>query len=243
MKPALILSICCWMAASWLGRPIARQPLVSSLAMQGSLWGAMAAEFMRPALHLYWHAGREESVAAGGLRSLLARRTRAEMTTLSQQLRQANTPVPASLALRRHSEAVAASYLQLALRLAPFDWSLLDIAMEAAKTGLQQQPELVWSRLLTLAQPSLSLAGHSDINLAQALSQATVLAHLSEAAQGLGRQDLPQWRQRLQMSLAQCEKQLLAHPLNWQLMSQARQEDLQAHLSLLQRLSASYPKG
>lgn len=226
--------------ASWLAREETRLPPDRLWGVCGSLWGALAAECMRPGLHRLWHAGREQH---GPRLSRLSSKTQ-HQESLSQAALRANTSSPPSPGLLRHSFGLAHSRLQTALLLSPSDWVLLDIALESAKTGLKTDAEGTWRRMLAIAGPALRPPPDGRHSLAQSLAAATACASFCEVAHATRRPDSQAWLASLRLNLERSEALLADASQRGELqsLSPARTKDLLTQISLLRRLGDSYPK-
>lgn len=226
--------------ASWLARQETRMPPDRLWGVCGSLWGALAAECMRPGLHRLWHAGREQH---GPRLSRLSSKTKPQ-ESLNQVALRANTSSPPSPGLLRHSLGLAHSRLQTALLLSPSDWVLLDIALESTKTGFKTDAEGTWRRMLALAGPALRPPPDGRQSLAQSLAAATACASFCEVALATRRPDSQAWLASLRLNLQQCEALLedASQRGELQSLSHARNQDLLTQISLIRRLGDSYPK-
>ncbi len=226
--------------ASWLARQEPRLPPERLWGVCGSLWGALAAECMRPGLHRLWHVGREQH---GPRLSRLSSKA-PHQESLSQAALRAETATPPSPALLRHSLGLAHSRLDTALLLSPSDWVLLDIALESAKTGLKNDAEGTWQRMLALSGPALSPVPDGRPSLAQSLAAATACASFCEVAQATRRPDGQAWLTNLRLHLQRCETLLAEASQGGELqsLSPARTQDLLTQIHLIKRLLYSYPK-
>jgi hypothetical protein len=243
MKSALT-GLLCLLAASWVARGLAVQPSHQVLGLGGSLWGALAAEMMRPSLHRHWHMGRDHEAGPAPRRLRMAAAVPTD-ASLSQAVLKPNTPVEPSAGLRRHSTTQAALILQRALRLNAADWVLWDIALEEQKQAHRGDLQQAWSLIEGQTAPAIGVLDHPQANLAEVMTAATALSHLCELAHALKHRDANLWSRRFASALLRCadlfdEAMKQGH---WQALSPARQAEWQSQLGLLQRLSQSYPKG
>ena len=152
----------------------------SPLGVAGSPYGELVARLLRPGLDDFWHLGR----AAHDVTTMPPQETlpaeppagpAARLQALKKAGKAPNTPVPPTGGLRRFAAAAAERRLDRALRLAPADWVLLEVALLAQIERLDREPHRR-ARIEALVAAAVARGSRADATLSEALAGAGAAA-------------------------------------------------------------------
>ncbi len=254
--PHSLLTLVCAAGLWFGGDPLARLvgPEAGNHARQnplgicGSAYGSLVASLLRPSMDSYWHLGRSHQDEGSPHKFTRHSTSWAEaLHELKAATQARNTPLPPSAGLQRYAASSADWRLQLALKLAPSEWGLLEIFFDQLKSRLKDGPE-AGRELERRAVETIQNGSALEASLSQALAGAVAASHAVEIMTSAESHDL-QKESKAKRFLADCHLCLSRYRQAvdqaqragwWQQIPEIRRHDMQENAALLDRLARSY---